>query len=146
MREHQPFNTVPPSRRGGVECGGVAADAVSEVDRPLPASRVGEHEIHAGGPARELEELGHPGDLASGDLDEITEGRVGCVDDGQRRHGEAVEVQWAYRWLETQMLGTAADVRHEFGAGVGHEPSGEWRPGCRTAAIDHHPPAAPPDE
>ena len=71
--EDQPAHGVPDRLPGDLHGGGVAAGPVREADRPCPACRVGEHEVHAGRPVGELEEFGRLGHPLASRLDQVPE-------------------------------------------------------------------------
>jgi len=144
MRKDEPPHAVTPGGLGDRERLQVTAHATPESNRPVPARRFGEHESAAGGPCRELEELGRPDHSRAAGPDQVAEGRV-----VRMRHSPALDdqpprLEGARIGNETLCAGQFPDPGHELALLVRHEPGSELPAGgCSGAAIDHHPDARP---
>ena len=76
------YQSVPPALAGllsNIERRHVAANSASEADRPVPAGRIGEHEVCSGGPGRERPELWRPRNCHCRQAQQITPGWVAGV-------------------------------------------------------------------
>ena len=56
--EHEPQDAVPGGLLGYLKCGSVPARALGEADGPRPPRRLGEHQVGARRPGRELRNSG----------------------------------------------------------------------------------------
>ena len=117
----------------------MTSHSAPEPDRASPASRVGEHQVYAAGPAGNSENPGCPGRRTSAPAQEISPGRVAGVRDRVRDDRQPVGFIRLYGRLKTLSRSEPTDLGDEFSPQVGDEPGGQWgfRLGLR-AAVEHH--------
>jgi hypothetical protein len=117
----------------------VATDSSGEPYGPIPRRRLGEHEIGASCPARELVELRRPHDRHAGPRDPVAASRVIGVDHRSVRDVQTSPLEGSRIRDEAALRCHPPDWRDELAPLVSHEPRVElsWRNRTRSA-IDHH--------
>jgi hypothetical protein len=140
VREYQPLDLVLASLPGDFQRRHVSPGAAGEADRPVPAGRVGEHEIRSGGPGGEQPELRCPHRRRRREAQQVAPRRVTGMDYRMRLDHQVGDGGGRRGRLDPVDGGQHAQLSPQLAAFVADQPGCQraGRLGSR-AAVDHDP-------